>query len=113
MRNYLGQFPVNIKDTPFAEFTSVDWAMYFNLKYGGIDGSHHKTWVLDQMSRILKGTPVIVELAKWDDGLEEYRFWTGEPSQEYHDWVKDCRGEWIQTDDYEGWEYGYDEGIAP
>jgi len=36
MRNYLGQFPVEIKETPFAEFTSVDWAMYFNQMYGGI-----------------------------------------------------------------------------
>ena len=36
MHNYLGQFPVEMKDTPFAKFTSVDWAMYFNQMYGGI-----------------------------------------------------------------------------
>lgn len=113
MRNYLGQFSVDIKDTPFAHYTSVDWAMHFNQSFGGIDGSHHKSWVLDQMSRILKGTPVIVELAKWDDGLEEYRYWTGEPTQQYHDWVKLCQGDWVKAENYEGWEYGYDEGIAP
>lgn len=85
------------------------------MKYypNGIDGSHHKTWVLDQMSRILKGTLVIVEVAKWDDGLTEYRYWTGEPTQEYKDWVAQCRGKWIESEDYEGWEYDYDEGIAP
>lgn len=67
-----------------------------------IDGSHHKTWVLDQMSRILKGTPVEIVLAKWDNGEEEY-----------HDWVAECRGKWIKSNSYEGWEYDYDEGIAP
>ena len=26
------------------------------VQYGGIDGSHHKTWVIDQMVRALAGT---------------------------------------------------------
>lgn len=113
MPKYLGQVAVDIKDTPFANYNAVDWAMHFNQAYGGIDGDHHKAWVLDQMSRILKGTPVIVELASWDDGQKEYRYWTGEPTKEYHDWVAGCRGKWVETSHYEGYEYDYDEGIAP
>jgi len=42
--------------------------------YGVIDGSHHKEWLLDQIARIIKGTKVIVRLAKWDNGHEEFRF---------------------------------------
>lgn len=34
-------------------------------RYGGIDGAHHKQWVLDQVMRILKG----LEYEAW---LEEY-----------------------------------------
>jgi len=113
MAKYLGEFEVDIKNTPYAKYSKVDWAMKYNFNYGGIDGSHHKTWVLDQMSRILKGTPVIVTLAKWDDGKEELRFNTGEPSKAYLKWVKKYKGKYIESEDYTGYEYNYDEGIAP
>lgn len=53
--------------------------------------SHHKDWLTDQIARILKGTPVITKLAKWDNGEEEYRHDLGEPSQEYLDWVTHMR----------------------
>ena len=78
------------------------------LKMSGFYGSSNKQWVLDQMSRILLGTPVRVVLAKWMDGTEEHRFWTEDPSEKYTEWVKECKnGE-------DGPEtYGYDEGIAP
>lgn len=36
MRKYLGQFSVETKDTPFANYTAIDWAMHFNQAYGGI-----------------------------------------------------------------------------
>lgn len=111
MPKYLGQVSVDIKDTPFAHYNNIDWAMHFNKAFGSIDGDHHKTWVLDQMSRILKGTPVIVELASWDDGQKEYRYWTGEPTKEYQEWVVSCRG--LYDEDEECYEYDYDEGIAP
>lgn len=31
------------------------------MRYGGIDGEHHKTWVIDQMVRALTGT----DYANW------------------------------------------------
>ena len=109
--NYLGQVPVDIKDTPYAEHTPKDWAMEFIGSYGQIDGDHHKTWVLDQAARILHGTPVIVEKASWDDGTVEFRFWTQEPpSNEYFEWVEIMLGD---TEEDGEREYSYDVGIAP
>lgn len=112
MKGYLGQVVVEQKDTKFADFDKSDWAMYFIKRYGQFDGGHHKAWVLDQVVRILQGTPVIIELAKWDNGHQEYRVSTDdEPSEEYNDWVKDMLGEW--NEDEQSYEYDYDEGIAP
>lgn len=54
---------------------------------GGIDGAHHKQWMLDQVVRILTETP-----------------------EAYALWVHDYRGE----DDGQGhYEYDWDVGIAP
>ena len=112
MAEYLGETPVKIEDSPYKDFTPADWAMYFIERYGGIDGSHHKDWVMDQAVRVLKGTPVTIDLAKWDDGQEEYRVNTVEPpSKEYEDWVLEMRGEYDEDD--EEYEYDYDPGIAP
>jgi hypothetical protein len=83
--------------------------MKFIESYGQIDGGHHKQWVLDQVARILHGTPVELCLAKWDNGQQKYRFSTGEPSAEYKAWVKERLGMF----DNEMNEYAYDEGIAP
>ncbi len=54
----------------------------YNL--GQVDGSHHKTWVLDQVVRHLMG----------DD---------------YEDWVAEYEGD---PDDYANY-YSWDEGICP
>jgi hypothetical protein len=108
MKGYLGQFPVDVKQTKYKDYTPSDWAMYFIERYGQIDGAHHKLWVLDQVARILKGTPIVVEVAKWDNGVEEYRISTGDQSKEYAIWVNEMIGD----DDGEP-EYTYDEGIAP
>ena len=110
-REYLGETLIDIKKDPnFKDFTAQDWAMKYIELYGGFGGSHHKAWVLDQVSRILKGTPIILKLAKWSDGLQEYRFETGEPSPEYLQWVQLMLGEKDENGEYE---YDYDEGIAP
>ena len=108
---YLGEFPVDIKDTPYKDYTPIDWAMRFLECYGQIDGDHHKTWVLDQMARCVKGTPVVVVLAKWESGYQEYRWWTGEPSEEYKKWVLEMKGDYDEEN--EEYEYSYDEGIPP
>lgn len=108
---YLGEVPVNVATHPtYAQYTGADWAMLFNSMYGGIDGAHHKTWVLDQIARVLKGTPMAVTLAKWSDGQEKYRFQTGAPSAAYLAWVQEQLGDTYPDGERE---YGYDEGIAP
>jgi len=112
MSGYLGEVILEQSKTPFADYTANDWAMYFISGDGQTDGSHHKAWVLDQVARILKGTPVVIKLAAWDDGETNWRISTVEPpSQEYLDWVQEMRGEYdADEDDYA---YNYDEGIAP
>lgn len=107
---YMGEFEVNLKTTPYADYKRQDWAMYFIESYGQIDGAHHKQWMLDQVARILKGTPVNVRVAKWKNGMKEYRVTTGEPSNEYLKWVEEMKGDVDEEGDYE---YDYDEGIIP
>lgn len=109
MQGYLGQTVVEQKDTPFKDFDRLEWVMYFLERYAGIDGSHHKDWVFDQMARIAKGTPLSIKLAEWENGHTEYRVNTvDEPSQEYLDWVIEMKGGEDGPNTY-----GYDEGIAP
>jgi hypothetical protein len=103
MKGYIGEFPIDNNDGMFKEFDKRQWVMYFIEHYGQIHGEHHKAWVLDQVARILMDTPVEIKLAIWDNGYQEYRVSTGEPSQEYLDWVAV-----MEQDEYE-----YDAGIAP
>lgn len=108
---YLGSVPVDVKDTDAKDYTPWDWARTFIESFGGIDGNHHKRWVLDQVCRIMHGTPVLIELHRWDDHPPEYRFSTGESSQAYLDWVNTQCGNYDpETEEYE---YKYDAGIAP
>lgn len=114
MKGYLGQLEIDISETEYKDFTPQDWALNYIGRYGGIDGAHHKDWVLDQVARILHGTPIIIEEARWQNADElktELRFWTGEPTQAYHDWVTELKGDY--NEEYDEFEYGYDEGIAP
>ena len=106
MKGYLGETDVTDESNTDPQFMALQYIML----YGGIDGAHHKDWVLDQVARILNGAPVTVKLAKWDDGTENIRYSVGE-SKQYHEWVKTLRGEW--DEDEECFEYGYEEGIAP
>jgi len=111
MVKYLGEFEVNLKNTPFVNYDKVDWMMYFLENYGSAYGDHHKLWVLDQMARVYNDTSVNVKLAKWDiNGKkhEEYRITLDKPSNKYKTWVKEMKnGE-------DGPEtYFYDEGVAP
>lgn len=110
-KTYLGETVVAQADTPYAAYTTSDWAMEFVERYGQTDGGHHKAWVLDQVARILKGTPVQILLAKWSDGKREYRISTVEPaSEEYLAWVDLMQGD---VDPMWGREYEYDAGCAP
>lgn len=63
--------------------TEVEKALEIALRYGGIDGAHHKMWVIDQMVRALTG-------------------------ENYERWVREaCDGEDGPNT------YTWDEGIAP
>ena len=110
MANYLGIFTCDIKDTEFTNYTPTDWALYWIGSYGQIDGAHHKTWVLDQVARILNGTDVIVQIAKWDNGHQEYRVKLTEPSEKYNEWILEMKGEEVEDGKFE---YDYDVGIPP
>lgn len=105
-KKFLGESIVDIKDTPYKDYTQNDWALYFIAVYGGFDGSHHKDWALDQVARVLNGTNVIIKLAKWDNGQEQYQISTEEnPSEKYNEWVKNLIGEYDEP--------YYNVGIAP
>jgi hypothetical protein len=50
------------------------------VKYGGIDGAHHKAWVIDQMVRILAGSDydkVVADAKSGEDGPDTYEWDTG------------------------------------
>jgi hypothetical protein len=64
---HIGSKIVDINNTPFKHYTEKDWALYYIQMYGQIDGGHHKQWVIDQVARILNGTPVTVEVSEWDN----------------------------------------------
>lgn len=111
MATYLGETSVDVAAHPeYSKYTPADWGLLILTKYGGFDGAHHKTWAIDQAARVLLGTPVNVTLARWDNGREEERFDTGEPSAAYLAWRDGLQGE---TYDDGSREHDYDEGCPP
>jgi len=82
-------------------------ALDFALRYGGIDGAHHKTWVIDQMVRALTGCPM-VNFVGTDVRGQKYEYDGQGTNDEYIEWVKNaCSGE-------DGPEtYNWDVGIPP
>ena len=49
-------------------------------QYGGIDGDHHKTWVLDQVVRALTGDHYnawVADIKAGEDGPDTYSYDTG------------------------------------
>ena len=111
MEGYLGEFTVDVNShRTYRQWCRSEWCILFLQMYGQIDGDHHKAWVLDQIARILHGTPILMTVAKWKNGNTEERFCTGAPSKEYLAWVEEMKG---PTDEDGDREYDYDEGIAP
>ena len=110
MEGYLGESPVDLSQHgKLASYSPTDWALMYIMLYGGIDGEHHKAWVLDQVARILGGTPVNVTEARWENGATELRYSTGEPGAAYLAWREQC----LDRDEHGEPQYDYDEGIAP
>lgn len=59
-----------------------DKAIGFIVKYGWIDGAHHKQWVLDQIVRVLLGSDEayeawVDEYQLGDDGPHTYEWDVG------------------------------------
>lgn len=46
----------------------IEAALELAMRYGGIDGAHHKTWVIDQMVRALTGDGYAEWVAQVKDG---------------------------------------------
>lgn len=45
-------------------------AIEIAIQYGGIDGDHHKAWVIDQMVRALAGDDYAQVVADARDGMD-------------------------------------------
>jgi len=85
----------------------IEKALDFAIQYGGIDGDHHKMWVIDQMVRALTGCPMVEKTTKDYKG-DEYVYETQGESRQYKKLIKDaCDGE-DGPDTYE-----WDCGVAP
>ena len=108
MKGYLGETTLEISETKYKDYTQQDWVMLWIEMYSGIDGSHHKDWIIDQIARLLKGTKVIIKLAKWENGKTEERFDLSEPPKEYWKWVEEMKDGEDGEDTYD-----YDFGSAP
>lgn len=53
----------------------ISAAIELAVRYGGIDGSHHKTWVIDQMVRVLAGENyerIVREACDGENGPDTY-----------------------------------------
>lgn len=82
-------------------------ALDFVMRYGGIDGDHHKTWVIDQVVRALHNVPVTVTRRSWSDG--SFRDDVEQSTNEaYENWVKSYNDGEDGPDTYE-----WGVGIAP
>jgi len=108
MKGYIGESPIDWKTHPeLKDMTEKDWALLMAFQHAQVDGAHHKTWVIDQMVRILNGAEITVKEAEWASGETVIR-WTVGSSDDYIEWVKKY------ADGEDGPEtYEWEEGIAP
>lgn len=63
-------------------YDQIDQAIEIAVKYGGIDGDHHKAWVIDQMVRILAGDnyeQIVKDACDGEDGPDTYDWEVGIP----------------------------------
>lgn len=52
-------------------------AIELAVQYGGIDGAHHKAWVIDQMVRVLAGDEyeqIVTDAKAGEDGPDTYEW---------------------------------------
>jgi hypothetical protein len=58
----------------------IQKAIELGFRFGGIDGDHHKMWVIDQIIRILAGDEyeaLVTEACDGEDGPDTYEWETG------------------------------------
>jgi hypothetical protein len=82
-------------------------ALEIAKRYGSIDGSHHKMWVIDQMIRALTECPINIKERK-DNSGSIFFFYEQIPSEEYKKFVQNHNAGEDGPNSY-SWE----EGIAP
>ncbi|MEQ7008420.1 hypothetical protein ABN028_19800 [Actinopolymorpha sp. B17G11] len=93
--------PPEALEAPTPE-AKIEKALKIAGEYAYIDGSHHKTWTIDQMVRALTGCPLVTETARDYQG-KEYSYTAQGESEDYR--------HFIATDDED--DSPWDEGIAP
>jgi hypothetical protein len=55
----------------------IEQALDLAVQYGGFDGAHHKTWVIDQMMRVLAGEDydaIVANAKDGEDGPDTYEW---------------------------------------
>lgn len=60
----------------------IDEAIELMVRFGGIEGDHHKAWVIDQVVRILAGDgyeQLVKEACDGEEGPETYTWEEGIP----------------------------------
>jgi hypothetical protein len=88
MSKFISEEVVEIKDTPFKDYTIKEWTLYFIGEYGMDDGAHHKHWLLDQIAKINTGNKIIISLIKYTDRKDYYNIEIeDEKTKEYLEWT--------------------------
>jgi hypothetical protein len=72
------------KEGRMSDTEKIEAALHLISRYGGIDGEHHKTWVLDQAVRLLVGADAdyqrwVADQKAGDDGPDTYAWDVGIP----------------------------------
>lgn len=90
-----------------SEVERIAYALEIAHEAGGVDGAHHKAWVIDQMVRALTGCPTVTKTAA-DYRGQSYDYSAQGESDEYLAWVTLAKAGEDGPETYE-----WDEGIAP
>ena len=71
------EFTIAHEKSPIPLESRINEAIHLIVRYGGIDGDHHKAWVLDQVCRILTRDQY-AQLVAWarngEDGPNTYEW---------------------------------------
>ena len=71
---------VESESTAIKDRAKIALALDAAVEYGGIDGAHHKAWVIDQMVRILAGDgyeQLVRDVCEGEEGPETFEWDVG------------------------------------